>query len=76
MRPWMEKGQEVTKRREKKDTEENEEEKKGSRKGTGGGLLLIFRLHKMNEMQTIVTDVRSVGLSVTRLNSASPCKHD
>jgi len=31
----------------------------------------LFRLHRMHEMQTIVTDVRSVCLSVTRLNWAA-----
>jgi len=42
-------------------------------------LLLHFRLRRMHEMQTIVTDVRgarqSVYLSVTRLNSAALCKN-
>jgi len=33
-------------------------------------LCLIFRLHRMHQMQTIVTDVRGVCLSVTKLNSA------
>jgi len=31
----------------------------------------IFRLHRMHEMQTIVTDVFGVCQSVTRFNSAS-----
>jgi len=38
---------------------------------------VYFRLHRMHEMQTIVTDMRgvcqSICLSVTRLNSASQC---
>jgi len=33
-----------------------------------------FRLHRMHEMQTIVTDVRSVCLSVTQLITTSLCK--
>jgi len=36
--------------------------------------LQLFRLHRMHEMQTIVTDVHSVSLSVTWLNSASLCR--
>jgi len=36
-------------------------------------LQILFRLHLMHEMQTIVTDVCNVSQSVTRLNSASLC---
>jgi len=39
----------------------------------------VYWLRRMHEMQTIVTDVHSVGpsvcLSVTQLNSASLCKN-
>jgi len=39
--------------------------------------LMCFRLHRMHEMPTIVTDVagvcQSVHLSVTRLKSATVC---
>jgi len=41
---------------------------------------ISVRLRRMHEMQTIFTDdcgvCLSVGLSVTRLNSASLCKND
>jgi len=35
-------------------------------------LAIVFRLNRMHEMLTILTDVRGVSLSVSRLKSAAP----